>query len=235
MLDLDGLIPPELAVEGTGSGITIAVVDSGINFDHPHLSIQGMSYEVFWDDDGTLDSRAGPVRDDFGHGTCCAALIHALAPDAALIGIKVTGERATTDADRLSLGIRVAVDAGADLICVPMATETRVRGGLDRAVKYALEMKSLLVAADPGRIEALPAHSPGALGVQLHDGVDVGVHLGVVCADGRARPFGHGPSNFYGPSLSAARVSAACARFAEISNFRGSELMLGFKNLPRVI
>ena len=229
------MLPPEIATEGTGLGLRIAVIDSGVNFDHPHLGIRGTSFEVFWTDEGELESRRGPVRDSFGHGTCCAALIHYLAPGASLTSVKVTGERSTTDADRLRLGIEVAVENECDLICVPMATETRIRRGLDQAVAAASAKERVVIAADPGRDEALPANSPGAVGIRLFDGVDVAISEDKVCADGHARPFGAGPSNFYGPSLSAARAVAAYARFAEISNLRGESLSLGFKKLLRMI
>jgi len=232
---LPKLITPKVADAGTGQGITIAVIDSGVNFDHPHLNVRGTSFEVYRDEDGAIEARKGPVRDQYGHGTCCTALIHFLAPAAALIAVKVTAEASTTDADRLAYGIETAVRNGADIVCVPMATQTRLRLGLDQAVSDAVAQNSLVVAADPGFELALPAHCPGALAVQACDGVDVEISNGNVVADGAARPFGPKPGNFAGPSLSAARAAAAMARFAEISNFRGEDLMTGFKNLLTVL
>ena len=235
MSDKSETVLGDIAMQGRGSGLRVAIVDSGVNFDHPHLGVTGQSFEVFWTDDGTLESRIGPVRDHFGHGTCCAALIHWLAPEAELLAVKVTGDRATTDADRLARGISVAVSNSANIVCVPMATETRIRRSLDEAVTEAVDQDCLVIASDPGGIEALPAQCPGALAVGLYDGVDVALRAGKVCADGHARAFAGSSGNFYGPSLSAARVAAACARFAEISNFRGPELMMGFKKRLRMI
>jgi len=235
MSDSSELPGIEVATEGSGKGLCIAVVDSGVNFEHPHLGVQGHGFEIVWTEEGTLEARAGSARDNFGHGTCCAALIHFLAPDAELLAVKVTSDRATTDADRLALGITVAADNKADIICVPMATETRVRRSLDEAVAFALDRNSLVVASDPGRIEALPAHCPGAMAVRLRDGIDAGLLGGVVYADGHARPFAGSAGNFRGPSLAAARVAAASARFAEISKFRSQELMMGFKKLLTVL
>lgn len=229
MPNSNALTPACVAKEGNGLGLSIAVVDSGVNFDHPHLGVRGQSFEVFRDEDGVIEVRNGPVRDEYGHGTCCAALIHYLAPQAALISVKVTGECVTTDADRLAVGIRTSLEFGADIICVPMATETPVRRALDEAVTFALKAGSLVIAADPGSTSALPAGCPGALPVQWSDGVDVVFKAGAVCADGRARAFAEAQRNFRGPSLSAARAAAAVARFGEISGLRGEALLGGFK------
>src|SRR5262245_30563533 len=100
----EGVTPPRLAAEFQGRGVSVAIVDSGVNFDHPHLSCSGRGCSVEWSE-GTVEVREGAFHDLYGHGTCCAALVHALAPAASLVAVRVTADRATTDADRLAAGI----------------------------------------------------------------------------------------------------------------------------------
>ena len=70
--------------EYSGSGVRIAVVDSGVHADHPH--VRGVAGGVGIREDGTL-------HDDFvdrlGHGTAVAAAIREKAPDADILAIKV--------------------------------------------------------------------------------------------------------------------------------------------------
>jgi hypothetical protein len=222
----EGLTPPSIAAEARGRGISVAIVDSGVNFDHPHLAVRGHGCSVEWRD-GDLEVLEGTFRDMYGHGTCCAALIHALAPEAELIAVRVTGDRATTDADRLAEGLRAAAARNATVIAVPMGTETRLRAALDEVVAELSE-GAVLVAAWP-HAGVLPADSPGALAVAQRDGVDVEWDGERLLAEGIARPAPGFTRNFFGPSLSTARAAAALARWAETSGERGKDLRRGFK------
>jgi subtilisin family serine protease len=229
-LESEGLAAPGIAREARGRGVTVAIVDSGVNFEHPHLAGagSGRGCAIEWSQ-GDLEIREGVFRDLYGHGTCCAALIHALAPESDLLAIRVTGDRATTDADRLAEGIRAAAARGASVIAVPMGTETVLRAALDEAVAAVSAAGAVVAAAWPHR-GVLPAECPGALAVGARDGVDVIASDGRVYAEGVARPAPGGRRNFFGPSLATARAAAALARWAETSSLRGIELLGGFKN-----
>jgi hypothetical protein len=194
----------------------VALVDTGVNFAHPHLRLTGEAWSVVWAD-GALEVRPGEAADHFGHGTCCAALLHGLAPEAALVAIRVTAERPTTDADRIAAGIALAVQAGAKVVAVPLGARTLLRGGLDAAVDAAVRAGALVVAADPEVGEpVLPAACPGAWAARLRDGVDVAGDPPVLYADGRARGAPGHARNFWGPSLACARIAAAVARALEV-------------------
>jgi len=218
--------PPRIAAEADGSGVVVAIVDSGVNFAHPHLSLPPRGWSVVRGDDG-IEVEAGGLHDRYGHGTCCAALVHWLAPASELFAVRVTSDRPTTDADRLAAGIDVARGEGAHIICVALATRTRVRGGLDRAVAAACE-GAVVLAADPGP-DALPAHCPGAVPVGWRDGVDVAIEGQGLVAEGLARPAPGFESNFRGPSLSVARAAAALARWASAEGRMPVEVLEGFK------
>jgi subtilisin len=78
--------------DGDGRGVTVAIIDSGVEPDHPAVGGRLIrSLRV----DG--DADAARVVDDLGatdlvgHGTACAGIIHAIAPAADLISIRVLG------------------------------------------------------------------------------------------------------------------------------------------------
>jgi subtilisin family serine protease len=75
-----------------GRGVTVAIIDSGVEADHP--AVGGRLAR-------SLRVEAGPggprVVDDHepadlvGHGTACAGIVHAIAPGADLVSIRVLG------------------------------------------------------------------------------------------------------------------------------------------------
>lgn len=207
-----------MAPSATGRGVRVALVDTGVNFAHPHLRVPGEAMAAVWED-GRVIIVPGEAADQHGHGTCCAALLHGLAPDAALIAVRVTGHRPTSDADRIAAGIEAAAAAGAHVVAVPLGTRTALRGGLDAVVAAAVAAGVAVVAADPEGPEGaavLPAGCPGALAARHRDGVDVVGAPPILYAEGRARPAAGHAQNFWGPSLAVARVAAAVARAVEV-------------------
>lgn len=244
ILRAEGLAVPTLASDATGVGVVVAIVDTGVNFDHPHLVGASRGGVAIERDDGELVVVPGAARDHFGHGTCCAALVHALAPGARLFSVRVTGDRATTDADRVARGIDAAVDSGASIVAVALGTSTVLRAGLDDAVRSARDRGAIVVAPEPRADGAgvlrpgpvvLPAGCPGALAVAHRDGIDVASVGALVVAEGRARPAEGHVRNFWGPSLATARAAAALARFAEGTKDRGPDLVVGFKKALLVL
>jgi len=81
--------PPWL--EADGAGVTVAIIDSGIEADHPAVGgrlLRSVRVELDGDDAEVVDEE--PV-DVVGHGTACAGVIHALVPQADLVSVRVLG------------------------------------------------------------------------------------------------------------------------------------------------
>ena len=145
---LDKMGINELWQKTTGSqDILVAVLDTGIDIDHEDLDGQIVA-EINYTDSST-------TQDIHGHGTHIAGIIAAqsnytgitgVAPDCELLNIKVADDMGRCYASALAKGIIYAVDKGASVINISV----EIRGDsaeLEKAVDYAWEMGSLVVAA----------------------------------------------------------------------------------------
>jgi len=78
-------ITPDIAWGGsTGRGVRVAVVDTGIEADHPAFTNNVSGGVIIELDDQVEDSFVAipdnPPRAVAGHGTACAGIIHRIAP-----------------------------------------------------------------------------------------------------------------------------------------------------------
>ncbi len=121
-------LTPEWAWDGAdGAGVRVAVVDSGIDADHPALDgcvdvDGGVAFSV---EGGQVVRRDGPHDDSFGHGTACAGIIHMLAPAARITSVKVLGRGLRGKAGAFLGGLTWAVDEGFDVINLSLGTRKR--------------------------------------------------------------------------------------------------------------
>lgn len=75
-----------------GRGVTVAVVDSGIERSHPAVGgrvVRSVRVEVVNGEPRVVDDP--DPTDAVGHGTACAGIIHDLAPAADLVSVRVLG------------------------------------------------------------------------------------------------------------------------------------------------
>src|ERR1700752_1850232 len=92
MNDIWSLIQPEAVWKGrTGKGVRVAVVDSGIDTEHPDLKGKVKESVEIATVDGRLVFQPSTSGDQAGHGTACAGIISSIAPDAELYSVKVLG------------------------------------------------------------------------------------------------------------------------------------------------
>ncbi|MBM7442783.1 type VII secretion-associated serine protease mycosin [Streptomyces sp. HB132] len=174
----------EMWRDSTGEGVTVAVVDSGVDATNADLVgrvLNGLNLE---------ETLPGDELDDYsGHGTGMAGLISGtgkaiggngafgLAPGAKILPIRMPkggggatqaeGERRFNES--LSKAIRYAVDRDAKIINVSLGSSTG-SDQLNDAVAYALAEGSLIFAAagnsgDETNFVEYPAGTPGVVGV----------------------------------------------------------------------
>jgi thermitase len=115
---------PGAWTDASGTGARIAVVDSGIDENHPDLGIKVVAQKNY------VADGAG-IRDLFDHGTHVAGIVAALTsngkgvaggcPDCKLLIARVLDARGDTTASRLVQGIDWSVDNRADVINLSLA------------------------------------------------------------------------------------------------------------------
>jgi subtilisin family serine protease len=108
----------------TGRGVKVAVIDSGIDGDHPRVGGVSGGAALEYDADAPDGVRVeeGPHDDLFGHGTACAGVIRELAPDCELYSVRVLGRRLTGKGLVFAAGLRWAIDAGMDVVNLSLSS-----------------------------------------------------------------------------------------------------------------
>ena len=99
--------------QGSGRGIKIAVLDSGIETSHPMLDGIELSDDLAVIDEGLqLATVAGDGKDVFGHGTAIAGILRRVAPEAQIGSFRVLGEQLRSRTQIIREGVRLALERG---------------------------------------------------------------------------------------------------------------------------
>ncbi|MBL9157519.1 MAG: S8 family serine peptidase [Verrucomicrobiales bacterium] len=105
--------------DGTGAGIKVAIIDSGIDFTHPDLATATIEDNVvLTEEDGSLVVRdTGEAFDPHGHGTAVASILHRTAPQARLGSFRVfEAEQAAGSGRVIRGGVELALKRGYQII-----------------------------------------------------------------------------------------------------------------------
>ena len=143
----------------TGAGVTVAVLDSGIDASHPLFNdpagrvLPGRDF-VDLDDDPSEVAGGG-----YGHGTTVAGLVLLAAPDAHILPIRVLDAGGVGTAGRIAAGIRHAADAGAGVINMSFGGKGRSSTVHD-AIVDAVGRGVVLVAAAGNVVRGDPNQFP---------------------------------------------------------------------------
>ncbi|MGV9566069.1 S8 family serine peptidase [Streptomyces sp. NPDC003480] len=215
-----------------GQGVTVAVIDSGVDAAHPDLKGQVLRGAGFIGD--SRDNGQTDISSD-SHGTAIAGIIAGtgkanggtgmtgLAPKSKVLPVRVS-TNATADPTAIAQGIKYAADHHAQVINVSSGTATP-DPLLREAVNYALGKNAVVVASagndgENGNPAMYPADFPGVIDVT---GTDSSRHFWPVSESGPTSTLAAPAAGIYsagdrgqyvradGTSYAAGYVSAAAA------------------------
>ena len=139
--------------------VTVAILDSGVDLDHPDLATNIASGGLNITDCPAADLQCAPAQDDDqlqSHGTHVAGIIGAVGDNSTgiagvnwtvnLLAVKVLSGGSGTVAD-VAEGIEAAVDAGAGVINASFGVGGATGNGLCDAIGYAQDRGVMVVAA----------------------------------------------------------------------------------------
>ncbi|USQ87321.1 type VII secretion-associated serine protease mycosin [Streptomyces phaeoluteigriseus] len=190
---LEALHTEEVWQTTKGGGVTVAVLDTGVESDHPDLDgnvLTGKDMVGFgagpgdraWARHGT--AMAGIIA-GHGHGSGNGDGVMGIAPEAKILPVRVIledGDPSRTKArntrgNALAEGIRWAADQGADVINLSLGDDSasaHPEPAEDEAVQYALKKGSVVVASagnggEKGDHISYPAAYPGVIAATAVD------------------------------------------------------------------
>lgn len=157
-----------------GEGVKIAVIDTGVDLEHPDLKnnlLQGKNF---------VERNKDPI-DINSHGTHVAGTICAenndigmigVAPKSKVIPIKALDDRGNGNPRDIEEAIIWAADQGADLITMSLGSPHQVES-MKKAISYALSKKcvTFCAAGNAGKTHEIyyPANYPETIGIGAID------------------------------------------------------------------
>jgi Subtilisin-like serine proteases len=162
----------------TGKGIRVAVVDSGIECDHPALDdcVHG-GVIVEYDSRSENQFRIKPDNkptDVSGHGTACAGIIHSIAPEAELYSVRVLGRNMGGRAIQFAAGLDWAIENDMQIVNLSLSTSLEEFFGLfhDLADQAYFKNMNLVSAVNNIPEPSYPSLYSSVISVAAHEGKD---------------------------------------------------------------
>jgi subtilisin family serine protease len=173
---------PEVWTQGiTGENVVVAVIDSGVDYNHPDLFANIWSNQDEIANNGIDDDNNGYVDDSRGwdfvnqdnqpmdfnnHGTHVAGIIAAtidgvgitgVAPNAEIMPVRVLDENGFGKISEALAGIRYAVENGADVINLSLGGNDYVSEVLD-TISWAVQQGVVVVVAAGNESQTFPSY-----------------------------------------------------------------------------
>lgn len=160
----------------TGRGVKVAVVDSGIDAEHPRVGgvADSVAFELDPESEDGYRMVEGPHEDLYGHGTACAGIIRSLAPEAEIHSVRVLGRNLSSKGLLFAAALEWAVEAGMQVVNLSLSSRSEQWfGPLHDLADQAYFANVMLVCAAnnvPG--PTYPSQYASVLSVAAREGSD---------------------------------------------------------------
>ena len=153
----------------TGAGVRVAIVDSGVDPDHPLVGTVQQAVTI--GDPDTVEVLPDTEGDLCGHGTACAGIVRSIAPDCEIVSVRVLGAGYTGSGPVLMAGLEWAVDEKFDLINMSLSTTKRQFSEFlhDLADDAYFNNTMIVASAHNMPVESYPWRFSSVLSVGSHD------------------------------------------------------------------
>ena len=160
--------------ESTGKGVSVCILDSGVDAGHELVGEVSKSVAVSLDAEGQAVVEEDTEGDLCGHGTACAGVVRSLAPECDIISVRVLGAGFTGSGDILLGGLKWAVEQGFDVINMSLSTTKRQFAGiLHELTDTAYFRRTVLVASAHNMpVESYPWKFSSVISVASHEESD---------------------------------------------------------------
>ena len=174
-LPLGRLERPAVFGDADGAGVRVVIVDSGVDGDHPAVGgrlRERLRVEVGGDDARIVDDPE--AADLVGHGTACAGIVHAFAPAAELVSLRVLGADNRGKGRAVAAAVNWAIEAGAQVVNLSLSSRSESMFAMfHELADRAYFANTLLVCAAnnvPG--PSYPSTFAAVVSVAAHDVAD---------------------------------------------------------------
>jgi subtilisin len=158
----------------TGAQVSVCILDSGIERNHPLVGDVERAVAVTVGEDGATSVEEDAEGDLCGHGTACAGIVRSFAPECTLVSARVLGAGYTGSGSVLLAGLRWAVEQGFRVVNMSLSTTKHEFAALlhDLADSAYFRRTVIVASAHNMPVESFPWRFSSVISVGSHEGPD---------------------------------------------------------------
>jgi subtilisin len=165
----------EVFGDSRGDGVTVAIIDSGVEADHPAVGGRLIrSLRVEPGEEGPRLTEDEDRVDLVGHGTACAGIIHGIAPGADLVSIRVLGADNRGGGPSFAAAIAWAIEQGFGVVNLSLSSRSEAMAERFHALADAAYFANILLVSAANNVvgASYPSLFAAVLSVAAHDAGD---------------------------------------------------------------
>ncbi len=161
--------------DADGAGITVAIIDSGVERDHPAVGgrlVRSVRVELGGEEPAVVDDPE--AIDVVGHGTACAGIIHSLAPAADIVSIRVLGPDNRGKGAAFAAGLDWAIEQGASVVNLSLSSKSDALFAAFHELADAAYFANVLLVSAANNVPgpSYPSLFAAVVSVAAHDVAD---------------------------------------------------------------